>query len=576
MAKLDLQNRSPRVEVLPDQRLRVTRVYDIIDFVAKKSAQFLADIELPWGTADVTYPQCLLVKQDVPGQNDDPAKSPNDPPPQLIRVYEQIDPSLETSVGKTDVSFDQYGRQTVVNTFLQFSTGTPVYQVVGTTAAPAPFASCILKTEERTNDGTLMRIKRTYIDAGELADTEELKFGGKLLLRHLRYLNQVPPTPSGWHLVTQSTEYIAGLPVYDYGFASANGSIGLGGEIDRNVQYEISPDQGTTGITRTTITYLTDQAVNSNPITGPGGSVLISIDKKDQDGYRMWVGEYVSGQGVVASSTDYRNEGKLVIYSLTVINAVPTTPSPTIGGTVVLFDKSVRNGARIENGTLVYDYKYAEANGLVSISTRGEADGSLLYTVVQIDNTSNTAPAYPGGGTAYCTSLDHMAESGFYRHVAVWHKLPSSVAIRQQVQWEKPGIISFVGSPPQFVSQSPISLTLLATRTVDYDVTQITTAPYSAAFYASFTETYTPTDTGIAVTHSKAWGGYLGGASSISGTASPYNGIMCTVWEAKIISSSPSALPTGTQTIHVHNDIYLTDIAGTVVYRRSVTTIVVP
>ena len=162
MATLDLRNRSPEVSVLPDLRLRVTRVYDVLNWAPKTPAQLAAEVQLPWGTADETYSACLLIKQDVSGQEPAQGAAPFASPPHLTRVFETIDPSLETGVGNSDVSIDQAGIYTITQEYLQFSTGTAIYQVPGTTPAPAPWnTTCVLKDEQRTDDGTLRRIKRT-------------------------------------------------------------------------------------------------------------------------------------------------------------------------------------------------------------------------------------------------------------------------------------------------------------------------------------------------------------------------------------------------------------------------------
>lgn len=548
-------------------RLRVTRVYDILDFTAKKDADFQAKLKIAWGTQDDTYPQCRLISQDETGQGANDAKKPNDPPPQLVRVYEEISATAETQVGDTDVSFDQYGRQTVVNEWIQFSTGTPVYGTVGTTAASAPFAACILKTEERTNDGTLQRIKRTYIDAGELSDSEELKFGGKLLLRTLTYLNEIPPTPSGFTLVTQSTEFVTGLKVYRYGFASAAAGIGLGGKISDSIVYNGSPNQGTTGVTVETIKWITDLTVSSNPIPTPSGFQLISFEYSDSDGFRIWTAIYAFGQGQVSATVDIRNNGKLYVYNRTAINAVPSTPSATIGGTVVLIRSEVRNGIRTEDGTLVYEYQWAEGNGVVANDIVGESDGALVQTITQL-NAAITTPTTPGAGW-YLINLSNDARDGHYLNRAIYKKPPADNSFKKQMGFEMPGAASFTGSPPQFLMQPPSNRTLLADVSVTYGTSQISDTPFSLNAGASFYETYVPTDTGIAVQTQRGLGGYIAGASSISGTNSNYNGVLCTTWQAVLVSSIPSSLPTGLTVIHTDNDPYLTDITGTIVYRRT-------
>src|SRR4051812_48424302 len=114
-------------------RLRVTYVADIHDFNSKDSAKFIADCQLPWGTQDGSYPQCRLIGQTTPGQIENSNKKPNDPPPQLMRVFEEIDETAETQVGEPGITYDEDGNINVTIEWIQFSTGTAVDQTVGVT-----------------------------------------------------------------------------------------------------------------------------------------------------------------------------------------------------------------------------------------------------------------------------------------------------------------------------------------------------------------------------------------------------------------------------------------------------------
>jgi hypothetical protein len=103
---------------------------------------------------------------------------------------------------------------------------------------------------------------------------------------------------------------------------------------------------------------------------------------------------------------------------------------------------------------------------------------------------------------------------------------------------------------------------------VTYSTTQDTTTPWEVEAYASLVETFTPTDTGIAQSRQRGLGGYLAGSSSISGTNSNYNGVLCDSWSAVLVSSIPSSRPTGATVLRVDNDPYITATDGTtVVYR---------
>lgn len=763
MANIDLQNRAPTVTRTPDFRERVERRYDTLNNIPKSPADILADCWLPLGTVDEKYTNCYLIEQRVEGQTGD-SRAPCKDPPVLVRVFEQLDGLNETLIGQPSVVMDQYGNQSAIFTYWQLNVGTSTYQVPGQTVAPVPFNACVLKTEERTNDGTLRKITRTYIDKGELSDTEQLKFNGKLLLRELTYLNQIPPTPSGWTLITQSTEFIQGLPVYRYGFANGSSGAGAGGVTSTQTTYNRSPDQGTTGVTVTTIRQISAPTVTSNPITGPVGAELISVEYEDQDGYRLWTAIYASGQGLVSSEVQTKEGGKLIIYSKIAINSAPSTPAPTIGGTVVLIKTEVSNGTNVEDGVVIYDYTWAEGKGTVSttveeknggnlviyrivslgiapsapsptiggsviatsqnvrqedgytiydytwaegngtissevetknggqlilysitalgtapsapsptiggtvtlvdaltrsedgytlfsykwaegkgeisrdidyrqsinqgtagltvttiryldalsttsnpitppsstilisvgsvkqdgyriwtavyaagtgtVSTRvtGREDFSIVYEVTALGAAAAT-PAYPGSGTAYLTSLVNDTDNGYFINRATYIKIPPSTAFRRQRVFPMPGLAYFVGT--DLILQPATEMTLLATETVSYDTSQDTTTPFTVNKWAGFTETYTPTDTGIAINNQFGLNGYLAAGVTISGSGT-YKGVAVTAYSATRFASSPIALPTGVTTIGVMNEPYLIDITGTVVFRRTVTTATLP
>lgn len=501
MAKIDRNNRAVRCEILPDLRLRVTDTLDILDFEAKSQAKLIADLQLAWGTAHDQYPSCLLIRQDEMGQNNNPAKQPNDPPPQLVRIYEQIPVSAEVQVGNNEVIQLKDGRVGIKAEFLQFSSATATPGTINVTTAPG-VATAFMLGEDAPNDGTLRRITRTYETAGTISQTDETKNNGALLLRTIVSVHTAPATPSGYTLIFTKQDEINGFPTDTYTFAKGTGEIdrsieysqssdqgatgvtrttirylvvpgatvqpttlagsvligtdvveqdgtrlwtttwakGTGtvsttnetknngallirtiialggapatpggytifstqvreeagyeiftygfaqgtGQIDLNIEYEISPDYGATGITRQTIKYISTPSTVVNPITTPVGYVLISQDRLDSDGFAIWTATYVFGVGTISSEIEIKENGNLYIYTKTAINAVPSTPSPTIGGTVILVHDDVRNGTRVENGCLLYTRVWAEGNGTIATHIITKQDGLREVTIISI------------------------------------------------------------------------------------------------------------------------------------------------------------------------------------------------
>lgn len=571
---IDLQNRSPQVVRQPDTRLLVTRVYDVLNFIPKSPEKLLADVWQEWGTADEAFPECRLTKQFVSGQTG-PFRSPCDEPPILTRVYDQIDEEAETQVGEPNITYDEDGNINVEINWIQFSSATAVNETVGTTTAPAPYSAAILKEQIVTNDGTLRTIKRIYNGDRTISDVQNLRFGGKVIVRTITAIGAVPPTPSGFTLVGPGVLHPDGREIYTYEFAAAAGSggtPGTGGAISQGftdsqngtVAFNPASPNSATGAVVCTTRYVSTLAVTSNPVTQPSGFVLFAVDYTDDSGFRMWETKSGFGNGLVLDESTASETGALVIYHRIALGSAPTAPSATIGGTVTLFDSSDRNA----EGHIVFDIRWAEGNGQSDYVAEGESDGAITYTVIEFDAAA-MIPAYPGTGTGYNTRLQQKRGPGYYTNIAVWKKPPADVTLKKKINFTKPGSAVIGGSPIQLTFTSPVTMDILADVVVTYDTTQISDTPFTVEAYAEYYETYTPTDTGIAVSSTKALGGYLAGASGSSGTNSNFNGILCDSWSYQLGSSTPSSFGTGAKVLDVDNDLYLTDISGTRVYRRT-------
>lgn len=442
VANIDLQNRAPAVTRTPDFREHVERRYDVLNWIPKTPADILAECWKPLGTLDDEYTNCYLIEQRVEGQNGD-FYAPCKYPPVLVRVFEQLNGTAETQVGDPGVVMDQYGNQSVIIDYWQINLGTATYQVPGFTPAPAPFTDCLLKNEERTNDGTLRKIRRTYIDSGILSDTETLKFDGKLVIREITAIGLTPPTPAGWTLVTTSTEFVNGREVVRVGFANAGGGGGGGGSggvVSEDTQYNISPDQGTTGVTVKTIRWVSNPDVVVNPIPSPGaGYELIREGCTDEDGYRMWESVFASGQGTITSDKDIKEGGKLIVYSITSINAPPSAPSPTIGGTVTLITQNQRNGTDAADGTVIYQSVFTEGFGEISRETdysQSNDQGTTGVTKITIRALTALGAGNPISVPATTTliAIGSVAQGGYLAWTGVYAKGTGTVVSDTEIK----------------------------------------------------------------------------------------------------------------------------------------------
>lgn len=355
MANLDQINRTPSVEILPDMRKRITRRYDVLNYIPKTPADLATYVTLPWGTPDEEYPLLRLIKQDITGQIEYTPDAPNKFPPYLTRVYEEIPETAEVQVGKNEVIQMRDGRVGIKAQFLQFSYATPTPGTVNVTEAPG-VPTAIMATEDATDDGDLRRIERTYETFGLISTDTQTKNNGALSILSATSVGVPPETPAGYTIIDQSVKEVNGLATYSYTFAKGSG------EIDITTEYLQSLDQGAIGVTRTTIRYLSDPSVSVNPIPTPSGLVKITDGHAEQDGYRLWTGVYANGVGIVATSIETKDGGKLIIYHSTGLGSAPAAPTSTIGGTVVLISANIKNA----DGYKVYDYTWAEGQGLIS------------------------------------------------------------------------------------------------------------------------------------------------------------------------------------------------------------------
>jgi len=481
--------RKPDVEVLPDGRIRITRY-----IAAGHGDRDLTEVTESVGTADKGVATALLVKRgmaQVAGKD------------AIVKTYEVMNASSETQVGLPDVQYTESGQKTMVYDFIQMSSGTYTPGTIGTTTAPGD-GTCVLRTEQVEDDGTTRQIRRTFINKGLLQQTDETKNNGALLLKTFVYLNDapVPNPPTGYTLVSQQTQNPNGLETTTYVYARGNGevsrdidynnsgdqgatgitrttirhlvvpgasvqpvslagSVEVGrsfqdldghriwtttwakgtGQISYEVRYVQSLNQGTSGATVITIRHLTDISVNTNPISTPAGTVLISEDKSNQDGYRIWTAVYAKGgSGIVSSTTDTQNGGKLILYRRTAIGAAPTTPSATIG-TVVSTSQTSRN----DNGYVIYDYSWAEGVGVVGERIQYRDGGlRLINREILLAQGASDYSAYTPAGIE--VDRGYTEADGVRRYSVTWMQsngggdpTSSSLAFGTKVAFTYPG-----------------------------------------------------------------------------------------------------------------------------------------
>ena len=501
-----IEVRPAKAEILPDERKRLTR------FVSwKQNSELPLQLTYSYGDEDVfdNPPTGWEGLRLIDAQSDYSLSNNgagNDP---IIRLtYEQISATGETQVGGTETTVLDDGRVSRTLSYIQFSN-------VSYTPTPAGTAGSggFLIGETANDNGSVRTIRRTYVESGLLAQVDETKNNGKLLIRTLTYAITTPPTPSGYTLISENKRGPDGYEILTYTFAKGDG------EISRDESYQQSVDQGGTGLTFIVIRHLTASSVSSNPISTPSGFILAGVDRNDQDGYRVWTANYARGTGTIVTDVTGRSDGSIA-YTVTTLSASPATPTYSGGGTAYLTDltNSLGNGFYTNRAAYIKPPATDTFKRQVSFQNPGAASfGSGTQLTLQPPCTQ--------------TLLADM-----------------------EVSYDETQI-----------SDTPFTVTAYAAFFDSY-------VPYLNPGISP-TPGVAPTDkrTVAPVASSKGLNGYLSGATGITDTNDYYNGVFCQRYDATLLSSIPSTGPSGATVIGVDNDVYLTATDGTVVYRRTKT-----
>ena len=350
---------NPEVEHLPDGRRAYTRFREIAA-ANQLGNDLLAQLALgaldpyPLFTSG-TYGPYLTERKISPA-------GPQGLTYEALR-FEELKATGETQVGGSTRKQLEDGRAGIEANFLQLTSDSFGPGMIGTTTA-AGDASAFLLTEEAPDNGTVRQIKRIYVHAGTLQQTDETRNQGKLLLRTITAAKTAPSTPTDYTLITAKVDSPNGFPVYTSTFAKGEGRISLSenvialGQVKTNTVRYLEADDG----------------------TAPDGN-LVETSSEEQDGYTLWTKTYlvIEGDGLLEIGSETKNGGKLIIYHATKVNEAPPAPSATIGGTVVETGSSVRHEKYYD----AYAKTWAEGEGRISLSENVIALGQVKTNTVR-------------------------------------------------------------------------------------------------------------------------------------------------------------------------------------------------
>jgi hypothetical protein len=448
---------------LADGRKRLTRFYTL-----QTGSELKDSLIQAWGTVDsapATGPTAgfaglRLVDQFLTG---DGAPTPGGRV--WVEVYEELPATDEQLVGRATKIKLEDGRDAWEYNYLQFTAGTYAPGTVGTSTAPDN-AGLFLQREEAVDDGCLRRIKRIYVESGVLDQTDQESNNGALLLRTIVEAKTEPSTPAGYTRISAVRRSVNGYPVYTYVFAKGNGQIEYDPSSDNNgkllrlrIRHLTAPgasnpiatpagytlvsgptyaeadghriwtasfaqgdgeisrttarsqngttEDGSVGVTRLDIDYLTSPAASEPAWSGVTGYTKILVRPVDRDGHRLWSALFAKGAGLVAQ----------------LIGRGPAT--------------GLRRVTNISLGTKV------SPDGIVEQDDYREADGYRIYTVTTVqtaaggsDPTSGSHSVeryvpftYPGRAKAYSAVVGSYTFLDLFQSPPVTAKVKATITI---------------------------------------------------------------------------------------------------------------------------------------------------
>lgn len=450
--------RKPDIDVLPDGRIRITRYV-----AAGHGDRDNGEVTEAIGTQDSGLTTALLVKRNMGLENGKPA---------IIKTYEVRSASAETQVGLPDVSYGDNGLRTVVQDFVQMSTGTYTPGTVGTSTAPTD-GGCVLQQEQMQDDGTTRQIRRVYISKGLISQSDETKNNGALLLKTLVYLNDAPDPnpPTGYTLVSTQVASPNGLETTTYTFARGTGKISQDDETKNNGALLIR-----------TIRQLSIPSVSTNPISTPSGYTLVSENYAEQDGYRIWSASYAKGTGQISQDDETKNNGALLVRTIRYLS-VPSVSSNPIG-TPSGYTLVSENYAE-QDGHKVWSASYAKGTGQISQDDETRNNGSLLIRSIRfltIPSISSNPISTPAGYTL--VSQNYAEQDGYRIWTASYANGTGKISQDDQTRNNGSLLVSSIRylSTPS-VSSNPITTpsgyTLTSQSYADQDGHRVWTASYA-------------------------------------------------------------------------------------------------
>lgn len=414
----------PIIEKTPSGLRRITR-FRKLDPDGPKVANVETSIFLPYGTADKEFTTAILVEQKIDRRAEQGAAST------LIQVFQELADNALTATTEVSESTTFDGRRVTRTTYLCKSSQAATLRPSVNSGSPVIFQVDVEK------NGPVAKVVTYAIELTSLgfvlSDSTETKNNGALSLRSIRTIGAAPATPSGYILVSTSTQTVDGYTVFNSQFARGSG------EISRSIDLRSGGK-----LTITTIRHLTAAGTSTQPTSDPGGATLISTDKSQQDGYIVWTVGWAAGSGEISRATDYRFNQMLQRITIRHLTAISVTAQPTTdpagGGTIVGEDKSDQDGYRVWTVT----WQKVNVSGLISDSVETRNNGRLKIYRRSRFNAAPDQPAATIGGTVTLVTSVTRQEDGYTVYDYTWAEgvgeVDRDVSYRQSVDQGTTGV----------------------------------------------------------------------------------------------------------------------------------------
>jgi hypothetical protein len=229
-----------------------------------------------------------------------------------------------------------------------------------------PAGYSLARTDLSATTKASRQIDYTFLKPSVLSRSIREQNNGALIIETVEAFNEIPTANTGGAVqIGNDISNVEGIPTRRYTFAKGSG------EISRTTQTKNNEALIITSVT----------ALNSAPSVA---GVEISSSIRQEDGYTVYETTAAAGSGEISRNVSTRNNGKLVITTVTALGSAGSAAGVEIEASV-----------REEDGYVLYTNTFARGDGQIRVSTRPAS--SALAGVKEVTVTSFGTPVAPPG-----------------------------------------------------------------------------------------------------------------------------------------------------------------------------------